>query len=115
MTPSTDGVPTPGMTEAQGIVSREAPQIVLDLWAYGAPNSNCDDPAVIDRAAACIEDLVAALEAIHAACDEEIKTRFRTSSHKTEEELGRNSAVYSLLVIPRNIARQALARCGSGE
>ncbi len=49
------------------------------------------------------------MEAIHSMLDGEIATRFRTSSHLTEEEVGRNSRVYHLLSVPRNMARTALA------
>lgn len=46
--------------------------------------------------------------AIFSMLDDEIAVRFRTSSHRTEEELGKNSSVYHLLSVPRNMARSAL-------
>jgi hypothetical protein len=49
-----------------------------------------------------------ALEAIFNLTDGEIEVRFRTSSTKTEEQMGRNSTIYSLLSLPRNMARDAL-------
>jgi hypothetical protein len=55
-----------------------------------------------------IRILEEALGAIESACDEEICTRFGTSSHKTEEQIAGRSVIYSLLVVPRNIARAAL-------
>jgi len=49
-----------------------------------------------------------ALKAIHDATDDEIAVRFRTGN-KSEAEMGRNSRIYSMLVVPRNMARNALA------
>ncbi len=48
------------------------------------------------------------LRCIHDILDEEIGLRFRTSSHRTEEEVGKNSKVYALLSPFRNMARTAL-------
>jgi len=48
------------------------------------------------------------LECIERLMDEEIGARFRTSSYKTEEQMGKNSTIYHLLCVPRNLARAAL-------
>lgn len=61
-----------------------------------------------------IAKLRAALEAIESLMDEEIAVRFRTSSHKTEEQMAGKSVIYDLLVVPRNIARAALQGRGRG-
>ena len=53
-------------------------------------------------------ELESALRGIESLCADEITTRFGGHSHKSEDELGRNSRVYSLLVVPRNMARAAL-------
>lgn len=49
-----------------------------------------------------------ALHTIAVTCDEEIKRRYRTSSHMSEAEVAGNSPIYSMLALPRNIARAAL-------
>lgn len=49
-----------------------------------------------------------ALGIIERLCTDEIRARFGNHHSKTEEELAGKSKVYSLLVIPRNIARSAL-------
>lgn len=56
-----------------------------------------------------VDRLRAALEAIENLLTEEIKVRFGTSDHFTEAEVAGDSVIYSLLVVPRNIARKALA------
>lgn len=48
------------------------------------------------------------LETIERVTDEEIGARFRTSSHKTEEQMAGKSQVYTMLSVPRNLARAAL-------
>lgn len=55
-----------------------------------------------------IRQLELALRAIEDMTDGEIQARFGNHPSKTAEELGRNSTIYSLLVVPRNIARAAL-------
>jgi hypothetical protein len=60
------------------------------------------------EAASEIERLRAWLESIHDITDEEIAVRFRTSSQKTEEQMAGKSVVYTMLSIPRNIAKRAL-------
>lgn len=42
----------------------DAPPIVLELWAYGAPNSGYSDPTVLDRAADTITELLEALDGL---------------------------------------------------
>ncbi len=54
------------------------------------------------------ERLSGYMGAIFSLLDDEIAVRFRTSSHRTEEELGKNSSIYHLLSVPRNMARSAL-------
>lgn len=51
-------------------------------------------------------DYLSAIEDMTAG---EITARFGGHSSKTEDEVGQKSAVYHLLVVPRNIARKALA------
>lgn len=48
-----------------------------------------------------------ALEQIDALLSAEITERFGGHPSKSEAEIGRNSSVYSLLVVPRNMARAA--------
>ena len=48
------------------------------------------------------------LGAIHSMLDEEIGARFRIHSSKSEEQAGRNSRLYHLLMVPRNMAAAAL-------
>lgn len=55
-----------------------------------------------------IERLREWLRCVHDLLDKEIGVRFRTSSHRTEEEVGKNSRVYALLAPFRNMARSAL-------
>ncbi len=66
----------------------------------------------LEQALAALEarnrELESALRGIESLCADEITTRFGGHSHKSEDELGRNSRVYSLLVVPRNMARAAL-------
>lgn len=54
------------------------------------------------------EGLVAALENIETLCTGEINARFAGHPHMTIEQCGRKSKIYSLLVLPRNIAASAL-------
>lgn len=49
-----------------------------------------------------------ALEALDGILTDEINVRFGTSSHMTPEQVAGKSRVYSLLVVPRDIARKAL-------
>lgn len=56
-----------------------------------------------------IARLRAWLECIERTTDEEIAVRFRTSSYKTEEQMAGKSVVYTMLSVPRNMARRALA------
>lgn len=55
-----------------------------------------------------IERLRAALEAIESTCADEINARFGGHPSRSADEVGAKSAVYSLLVVPRNMARNAL-------
>lgn len=48
------------------------------------------------------------LEAIEGVLSDEIAARFKGSS-KSEEQIGRGSVIYSLLSVPRNMARNGLA------
>jgi hypothetical protein len=52
--------------------------------------------------------LLDALKSIEVLCSQEITARFGGHAHKSEDELGRNSRVYALLVVPRNMARAAI-------
>lgn len=94
-----------------------------DMAAFGASDAACysypedTDVAKAQRAAFCagaawsadeIERLRAWIGAIERITDEEIGVRFRTSSHKTEEQMAGKSAVYAMLLIPRNLSRAAL-------
>lgn len=58
-----------------------------------------------------------ALSAIEDLTAGEITARFGGHSSKTPDEVGQKSAVYHLLVLPRNIARNALKalRADNGE
>lgn len=49
-----------------------------------------------------------ALSAIESLTADEIQARFGHSSSKTADEVGQKFAVYHLLVLPRDIARNAL-------
>lgn len=69
-------------------------------WAFTYEH---DD--VLREAAARIEELEAALEAIESQCTEEIRARFPGGEHKAQ-----GSVVYALLCLPRNVARKALER-----
>lgn len=57
-----------------------------------------------------LHEMHSALSAIFSAMDGEIAIRFRTHPSKSEEQLGRKSAVYHLMSVPRNIARNSLER-----
>ena len=54
------------------------------------------------------ERMKEALESIESLLSEEITTRFGGDAQISEEQMGANSRIYSLLVVPRNIARAAL-------
>lgn len=56
-------------------------------------------------------ELVEALKAIESLCQDEIDVRFHKGQNKSASESAkRKSRVYALLVMPRNIARQTLAK-----
>jgi hypothetical protein len=57
-----------------------------------------------------LHEMHSALSAIFSAMDGEIAARFRTHHCKSEEQLGRNSAIYHLMSVPRNIACNSLER-----
>lgn len=63
---------------------------------------------IADQQRVEIERLRTWLEAIERITDEEIGVRFRTSSHKTEEQMAGKSVIYTMLSVPRNLARAAL-------
>lgn len=63
--------------------------------------------------AAEIERLREALVGIEKLLSDEITVRFGTSSHLTQAECAGKSVIYSLLVVPRNMARQALRGTGA--
>ena len=52
----------------------------------------------------------AALEALDALLTDEINVRFGTSSYMPPEMVAGKSRIYSLLSVPRNIARLALGK-----
>lgn len=67
-------------------------------------NIRQEDKALI----AAASEMYAALSAIEDMASGEIRARFGNSTTKTADEVGKNSAVYHLLVLPRDIARHAL-------
>lgn len=68
----------------------------------------------LDQAEAQIAGLREALRSIETLLSSEIAARFGGHPSKSEAEMGRKSAVYALLVVPRNMARAALAATEPG-
>lgn len=66
-----------------------------------------EDPSPEPPPAVDAEKMRRALMAIEDLCDGEIKARFASDS-KTEQEVAGNSRIYTLLSLPRDIARNAL-------
>lgn len=55
-----------------------------------------------------VRSLSEALESIDVSISAEITARFGGHPSINEDEMGKNSEIYQLLVVPRNIARSAL-------
>ena len=67
-------------------------------------------PKIVLSLLADYERMKEALESIESLLSEEITTRFGGDAQISEEQMGANSRIYSLLVVPRNIARAALKK-----
>lgn len=75
---------------------------------YSPPNVNYWGDRCC-KAEAEIERLREWLGCIERLTDDEIGARFRTSSHKSEREMAKGSVIYTMLQMPRDLARRALA------
>jgi len=84
-----------------------------EVHGYKEIYGELEDKADTLRANA--DALAGALDAIHDLLDGEIAVRFRQSSSQSESEQAGKSRVYSLLVVPRNMARAALTATATGE
>lgn len=108
-----------GMEIGMAIAEKHKAWVMQIVTEFGSAPDKALDGCMVTLAAevmkalgdqqAEVERLRQWLACIERLTDEEIGARFRTSSNKSEEQMAGKSVVYTMLSIPRNLARGALS------